>query len=103
MILDAPIFHLHQRSLARGNALVLGSLALTFWLSDFPHNRATPFLILPAITVILGTVDTARCMHRRWSLRHGTVLLCLYMDLMAATMVLFSLLYPYVLWINGVR
>jgi hypothetical protein len=99
----SAIFHLRQRSLARGNLLVLGSVLLTFWLSDFPRNRATPLLLIPAIGVILGTIDTARCIRRRWSLQHGGVILCLYMDLLAATLVLFSLLYPYILWINKVH
>jgi hypothetical protein len=101
--MTSAFFHLRQRSLTRGNLLVLGSVLLTFWLSDFPRNRANPLLIVPAICVILGTIDTARCIGRRWSLYHGGILLCLYMDLMAVTMVLFSLLYPYVLWINGVH
>lgn len=95
--MTSAILHLRQRSLARGNILVLGSVALTFWLSDFPHNRATPWLLVPTVAVILGTVETARCLQRRWSWRHGGVLLSLYMDLMAATMVLFSLLYPYLI------
>jgi hypothetical protein len=89
------ILHPRQRSLARGNLLVLSSIALTFWLSDFPHNRATPLLLIPAVMVVLGTADTARCIQRRWNFYHGGVILCLYMDLMASTMVFFSLLYPY--------
>lgn len=91
------------RSLARGNLLVFGSVLLTFWFSDFPHNRATPLLLIPAAIVILGTADTARCMRSHWCLEHGAVILCLYMDLMAVTIVAFSLLYPYLLWINNVH
>ncbi len=98
--MNSTIFDIRQRSLARGNILVLGSVLLTFWLSDFPRNRATPLLIVPAIAVVLGTVETARCIRRSWSFTHGAVILCLYMDLMAATMVFFSLLYPYVLWVT---
>jgi hypothetical protein len=94
------ILHPRHRSLIRGNVFVLGSVLLTFWLSDFPRNRATPLLLLPLTTVILGTIDTARCIQRRWSFYHGAVILCLYMDLMAITLVLFSLLYPYVLRLN---
>jgi hypothetical protein len=94
------VLHPRHRSLIRGNVLVLGSVLLTFWLSDFPRNRATPLLLLPLTTVILGTIDTARCIQRRWSLYHGAVILCLYMDLMAITLVLFSLLYPYVVRLN---
>jgi hypothetical protein len=88
-----------KRSLLRGNLLVLLSLAVALLLSDFPRNRANPFLILPAITAILGTADTVRCMQRRWSFYHGGVLLCIYMDLMALCMILFFLFYPYTRWI----
>ena len=101
--MTAAILHLRRRSLARGTLVVLGSVLLTFWLSDFPHNRATPLLLLPTATVILGTIDTARCMRPRWDLYHGGVLLCLYMDLMAATIVLFSLVYPYIVRLNAAR
>jgi Na+/H+ antiporter NhaD/arsenite permease-like protein len=100
---NSAIFHPRQRSLARGNLLVFGSVLLTFWLSDFPHNRATLLLLIPVATVILGTIDTARCIRPRWSLYHGGVLLCLYMDLMATTLVLFSLLYPYLFVVHATR
>jgi hypothetical protein len=94
-----PIFNPRRRSLLRGSILVLASLAISFVLSDFPRNRANPFLVLPAITAIVGTADTVRCMQRRWSFYHGGVLLCIYMDLMALCMILFFLLYPYTRWI----
>ncbi len=71
---------------------VLASLSCS---PDFPHNRATPLLILPAVAAIAGTIDTVRCMQPRWSFYHGGVLLCIYMDLMALCMILFFLLYPY--------
>ena len=93
--MHSAIFHLRKHSLVRGSLLVLVSVLLAFWLSDFPHNRATPLLLLPAFGAILGTVDTARCIQRRWNLYHGGVILCLYMDLMAVVLVLFALLFPY--------
>jgi hypothetical protein len=34
-------------------------------------------------------------MRRRWSYYHAGVVLCIYMDLMAITLILFFLLYPY--------
>lgn len=80
---------------------MLLSLAWALLLSDFPHNRANPFLMLPAAAAIAGTVDTVRCMQRRWSFYHGGVLLCVYMDLMALCMILFFLLYPYARWITS--
>jgi hypothetical protein len=88
-----------KRSLLRGCILVLSSLAAALVLSDFPHNRATPLLIVPALAAIFGTVDTVRCMQPRWSFYHGGVLLLIYMDLMALCMILFFLLYPYTRWI----
>jgi hypothetical protein len=89
------------RSLLRGNLLVLSSLGAALLLSDFPHNRANPLIVLPAITAIAGTIDTVRCMQRRWSFYHGGVLLCVYMDLMSLCMILFFLLYPYARWITS--
>lgn len=89
-----------KRSLIRGNILVLGGLALAIPLSDFPNNRATLLLIIPAVLAILGTADTVRCIQRRWSFYHAGVLLCIYMDLMALTTILFFLLYPYADWLD---
>lgn len=99
-MLSAAIFHLRQRSLLRGNILVLASLAIAFRLADFPNNHATLLLIIPSILAILGTVDSLRCMRARWSWYHGGVILCIYMDLMAICMIVFMLLYPYANWLN---
>jgi hypothetical protein len=88
-------------SLLRGSILVLLSLGLALLLSDFPHNRATIFLALPALAATTGTIDTIRCMRPRWDLYHGGVLLLIYMDLMALCMILFFLLYPYAGWITS--
>ncbi len=72
-------------------------------MSNFPHLQATPWLVLPAIGCAIGTADTVRCMQRRWSFYHGGVLLCLYMDLLALTLILFFLLYPYLVWLGEAR
>jgi hypothetical protein len=90
-----------QRSLVRGSLLVLLSLGAAFFLSDFPHNRPTLLLLVPAVLSVVGTADTVRCMRRRWSFYHGGVILCIYMDLMAVTMILVFLLYPYALWLTS--
>ncbi|MGI4827318.1 MAG: hypothetical protein ACRYFU_03880 [Janthinobacterium lividum] len=82
------------RSLTRGNVLVLGSMAAALPISQFPHLRSTPWLLLPLLGVTLGTADTVRCMRRRWNFYHGGVILCIYMDLMVGILVLFMLLYP---------
>ena len=101
--MTSAIFHLRKRSLTRGNLLVVGSVLLTVWLSDFPHNRATLLILFPAACVVWGTIDTARCLRPKWDLYHGGIILCLHMDLMAATLVFFSLLYPYVAGITAAR
>jgi hypothetical protein len=101
--LRPAIFNPRARSLLRGSILVLVSLAASLLLSHFPHNHATPALILPALVAIAGTVDTIRCMQRRWSFYHGGVVLCIYMDLMSLCLILFLLLYPYTLWIASSR
>jgi hypothetical protein len=92
-----------RQSLIRASFLVLASFFAAAWLSDFPHNHATPFLILPTLIAFIGTADTVRCMRRRWSFYHGGVLLLIYMDLMADAGILFFLLYPYSLWITSSR
>ena len=92
-----------RASLLRGSGLVLISLFAALLLSNFPHNRATPTLALPAIFALAGTADTARCMKPRWSFYHGGVLLLIYMDLMALCMIFFFLFYPYMAWMTFSR
>ncbi len=89
------ILNPRNRSLLRGGLLVLLSLGITLLLSDFPNNRANPFIVLPAFAAIAGTVDHLRCMRTKWSWYHGGVVLLIYMDMMAISMILFFLLYPY--------
>ncbi len=91
------------RSLARGNTIVLAGLAIATPMSGFPHLRPNPLIALPLLLSLVGTADTVRCMRKRWSFYHGGVLLCLYMDLMAITLILFFLLYPYLLGLGQAR
>jgi len=81
--------------------VVLLSLGVAVLLSDFPRNRATGFLVFPALGAIVGTIDHLRCMRTRWSFYHGGVILLIYMDLMAISMILFFLLYPYTHWLTS--
>ncbi|HLI76355.1 MAG TPA: hypothetical protein VKV02_05360 [Acidobacteriaceae bacterium] len=87
-------FNPRLRSLPRGNVLVLGCLALSLVLSHFPHLRPNYWLALPLVGIAVGTLDTMRCMRKRWDFYHGGVILCIYMDLMVGILVLFLLLYP---------
>jgi hypothetical protein len=99
-VVTLDVFNPRNRSLARGNTIVLVSLAIATLISKAPHLRPAPLLALPLLGCFVGTADTVRCMRKRWSFYHGGVLLCLYMDLMAITLVLFFLLYPYLLWLG---
>ena len=87
-------FNPRMRSLPRGNLLVLGSLTAAMFLSHFPHLRANNWLVAPLLGIMLGTLDTLRCMRTRWNFYHGGVILCVYMDLMVLVLVAFLLLYP---------
>lgn len=70
-------------------------------LSDFPNNRPNPWIVIPALLSVAGTVDHLRCMKTEWSWYHGGVILMIYMDLMAVSMILFFLLYPYAKWLTA--
>jgi hypothetical protein len=94
-LIHRRLFRLRMKSLARGNLLVGISLLLSFALSRFPHIRPTLWLIIPCLLSIWGTAETVRCMQPRWSWFHGGVLMCIYTDLMALTLNLFFLIYPY--------
>jgi hypothetical protein len=72
-------------------------------MSSFPHLRTNLLITLPLFGCFVGTADTVRCMQKRWSFYHGGVILCLYMDLMAITLVLFFLLYPYLVSLGSSR
>ena len=93
------VFNFRAKSLLRGTILVLGSLCLSFLWAGFPEDRPTPKLMLPAFVALVGTWDTLRCLQLRWSFYHGGVLLLLYMDIMALSMIFFLLLYPYAGWL----
>jgi hypothetical protein len=82
-------------SLRRACVLVLGSLAIAIPLSHYPRIQRAPLLVLPVLVAVVGTVDTVRCVQRRWSLYHAGVILFIYMDLMTLMLMLFFLFYPY--------
>jgi hypothetical protein len=91
------VFDLHRRSLLRGNLLVLLSFVAAVPMSHFPESRRNPFLAIPTVLAIAGLGETVRCVHGRWSLYNGGVVFCVYMDLMALSLILFFLLAPYAL------
>lgn len=82
-------------SLLRASTLVLGSLVIAVPLSHYPHVQRAPLLVFPLLIALAGTIDTVRCIQRRWSFYHAGVLLFVYMDMMTVTLLLFFLVYPY--------
>lgn len=82
-------------SLLRASVLVLGSLIIAVPLSHYPQIRRAPLLVLPVLVAFAGTIDTIRCIQRRWSFYHAGVILCIYMDMMTLALMLFFLFYPY--------
>ncbi len=88
-----------QHSLVRGTLLVLGSLVAAFPIAGYPDDRATLKLMIPLLIGLLGFLETFRCLRLRWSLYHGAVVIMLYVDVMAISMILFLFLYPYGRWI----
>ena len=99
--LHIALFNPRKKSLVRGNTLVFVSVALATLISHAPRIRPSLWIILPLFGTLFGTVDTIRCIQRRWSFYHAGVLLCIYMDLMALTLVAFLLLYPYFIWFSA--
>lgn len=76
------------------------SLLVSLRMNDFPNSRQNPWLVLPLLASIAGTVDHVRCMKREWSWYHGGVLLLIYTDIMIVGLILFFLLYPYAQWLT---
>ena len=91
----SSIFRLRSRSLARGTLLVVAGLVWSFALSGFPEVRPAPAITLPLVLALWGSGETARCLCQRWSWYHSSVLLLLSSDVMALTMMLFLLIFPY--------
>lgn len=85
------------RSSFRGGIVAFASVIAALSLSHFPQNRANFLIVFPVFAILAALVDTSRCMTGRWSWYHGGILLLIYMELMALTLVVFLLLYP--LWL----
>jgi len=89
------IFRLKKRSLARGTGVALASLWISFRISGFPNTHFSIWMVLVFLLACAATWDTARCLQKRWSFYHGSVLLLLYVDLMILLMISFFLLAPF--------
>jgi CO dehydrogenase/acetyl-CoA synthase gamma subunit (corrinoid Fe-S protein) len=91
------IFRLRQKSLPRGIALSLGAFAASLRLAGFPHIEdlhGSRWQILALLAAAWGMGETARCLHRKWSLYHAGVLILLYSDLMILALIVLLVAYP---------
>ena len=97
MQLHSTIFRLRQKSLLRGVTLSLGAFVASLRLAGFPRIEdlhGSSWQIVSLLFAVWGMAETARCLHRNWSLYHAGVLLLLYADVMILAMVGFLVAYP---------
>ena len=92
------LLHLRSKSLLRANLLVLASFAAAFWMSGFPDVHTNPWMVLPLVVALAGSVEAVRCMRRVWNFYHGAVMISLYMHLMVDSVIFFLLAWPYTRW-----
>jgi len=59
-----------------------------------PTGIVSSLMPLATLLAIVGTADTCRNLRKRWDFHHGGVLLLVYADLMAVTLLGFLSLYP---------
>ena len=97
MLSGPPIFRLRQKSLVRGIALSIGAFVASLRLAGFPsieNLHGSRWQIVVLFIALWGMGETARCLHRKWSLYHAGILLLLYSDLMILAMIIFLVGYP---------
>ncbi len=90
------VVRLRHPSLARALLLSLGAFFASLLLAGFPrieHLHGSPWQIACLLAAICGMAETARCIERRWSLRHAAVLILLYTDLIILAMIGFIVFY----------
>lgn len=93
------VLDLRKPSLVRGTVLVMASLVTAFLMAGWPDDRPSLELLIPTLVAFAGTWDTVRCLHGRWNLYNGGVIILIYTEIMAISMILFLFLYPYGQWI----
>lgn len=91
------IFRLRQKSLVRALVLSLGAFVASLRLAGFPHIEnlhGSRWQSLMLVVALWGMAETARCLHRKWSLYHAGIMLLLYTNLMILAMIIFLAVYP---------
>jgi hypothetical protein len=75
----------------------MGAFIASLLLAGFPrieNLHGSRWQILALLIAAWGMGETARCLHRRWSLYHAGILLLLYANLMILAMIVFLVAYP---------
>lgn len=88
-----PVLNPRNRSLTRSNLLVFGSICFVWPAFRNPVGLCASLLPLAVLVSIIGMLDTARNMRKRWDFYHAGVLLMLYADLMAISLLVFMAVY----------
>jgi hypothetical protein len=90
---ESRYFNPRHRSLVRSNVLVLGSVCCAWPAYRSPTGLISMLMPLITLIAVLGTADTCRNLGKRWNLRHAGVLLMVYADLMAISLLAFMSVY----------
>jgi hypothetical protein len=93
----SPVFKLRKKSLVRAIVLSVGAFLASLRLAGFPHIEdlhSSPWQILLWFIALWGSVETARCMRRTWSLYHAGVMILLYTNLLILTLIGVLVAYP---------
>ncbi len=72
--------------------LTLGAFVASLHLAGFPHIENLHGSRWQWATLLVsawGTLETLRCLQRKWSLYHAGILLLLYTDMMILAMIIF--------------
>jgi len=88
-ISESRILNPQRPSLVRSNLLVFASFFTAWPAYRHPDGIFAVLMPLATIVAILGTADTCRHLRRRWDWHHAGVLLMVYADLMAVTLLAF--------------
>ncbi len=97
MFIGPSIFRLRKKSLVRGIVLSVGAFIASLRLAGFPrieNLHGSRWQIVALFVAAWGMGETARCLHRKWSLYHAGILLLLYSDLMILAMIVYLVAYP---------
>ncbi|HEU5351053.1 MAG TPA: permease [Terracidiphilus sp.] len=93
----SQVLKVRKKSLVRAILLSLGAFLASLRLAGFPHIanlHSSPWQILLWFVALWGSVETARCLRRTWTLYHAGVLVLLYTNLLILTLIGFLAVYP---------